>query len=190
MFRRIAEASGIPVTFAMAQMNSEPDDWRTILDYEADVQAHGINIVPQFPVRPVGAIISVDGSTNPFRHPPTYLAALAEPLPLDQRVARLRDLGLRSQVLAETMPHADGPVIGRFGAFELLFPQSGPIEYEPAREASIGSIAKRENRHPPAARETHAWLSHLLTAVDDASAGGHSHRSPVILAFHNSRGES
>jgi len=148
MFRRIAEASGIPVTFAMAQMNSEPDDWRTILDYAADAQAHGINIVPQFPVRPVGAIISVEGSTNPFRHSPAYLAALAEPLPLDQRVARLRDESLRSQVLAETMPHADGPVIGRFGAYELLFPQSGPIEYEPAREASIGSIAKRENRHP------------------------------------------
>jgi len=148
MFRRIAQASGIPVTFAVAQMNSEPEDWRTILDYAAEAQAQGVNIVPQFPLRPVGAIITVEGSSNPFRLSPGYVAALAENLPLEQRVARLRDEAMRAQVLAETMPHADGPVIGRFGAFELLFAQSGPIEYEPAREKSIGAIAKRESRHP------------------------------------------
>lgn len=148
MFRRIAKASGITVTFAVAQVNSDPDDWRRILDYAADAQADGISIVPQFPLRPVGAIISVEGSTNPFRFSPAYLAVLAETSPLNEKVARLREDPLRSQVLAETMPHADGPVIGRFGAFELLFAQSGPIEYEPGKDKSIGAVAQREGRHP------------------------------------------
>ena len=148
MFRRIAKASGVPLTFAVAQLNGSPDEWRDTLQYAADAQAEGINIVPQFPLRPVGAIITVEGSSNPFNFSSAYRELMNGEGTLQDKVARLREAGLREEVLGETMPHADGPVIGRFGKYELLFAQSGPIEYEPPREDFIGAVAIQEGRHP------------------------------------------
>jgi len=148
MFRRLAKTSGIPVTFAVSQMNGNPDDWRDILAYAADAQAEGVNIVPQFPLRPVGAIISIDGSSNPFHFSTVYLEVLAGEAPLEDKVAILRDPGMREKVLTETLPHEKGSVIGRFGGFERLFAQSGPLEYEPRREDSIGAEAQRSGLSP------------------------------------------
>jgi N-acyl-D-aspartate/D-glutamate deacylase len=148
MFRRIGEASGIPITFAVAQMNGDPEDWRETLQYAEDAQANGITIVPQFPLRPVGAIISIEGSSNPFRFSPTYVELVSDDAVLGDKVARLRDPAVREKVLAETMPHAERPVIGRFGRFERLFAQSGPLDYEPDQADSIGAVALRAGLPP------------------------------------------
>ena len=148
MFRRIAKASGLAFTFAVSQMNNAPDHWRETLHYASDAQADGINIVPQFPLRPVGAIISVEGSSNPFHLSPLYQSVLNGADSLSRKIAHLRDAAIREEVLAQTLPHAEGSTIGRFGGFERLFPQSGPIEYEPQRHQSIGAMAEREGRHP------------------------------------------
>lgn len=148
MFRRIGEASGITITFAVAQMNGDPEDWRETLRYAEDAHANGITIVPQFPLRPVGAIISIEGSSNPFRFSPAYVELVSDDAVLGDKVARLRDPAVREKVLAETMPHAEGPVIGRFGRFERLFAQSGPLDYEPDQADSIGAVAQRAGLPP------------------------------------------
>lgn len=148
MFRRIAAKTGLPLTFAISQMNSLPDEWRNTLDYAAQAQAEGINIVPQFPLRPVGAIISIESSSNPFHFSRTYRTEISGDEELDSKVVRLRDPSVREAVLAETLAKAEGSAVARFGGYERLFPQKGEIEYEPRREESIGAIAAQAGVHP------------------------------------------
>ena len=148
MFRRIAAASGLPLTFAISQMNSDTEEWRNSLAFASDAQAEGINIVLQFPLRPVGAIISIEASSNPFQFSDRYRDVLASDRDFPAKVAMLRDPAVREAVLEETMVHAQGSVIGRFGTYERLFAQSGEIDYEPGLEESIGVQAEAEGRHP------------------------------------------
>ena len=148
MFRRIAAASGLPLTFAISQMNSDTDEWRNSLAFASEAQSEGINIVLQFPLRPVGAIISIEASSNPFQFSDRYRGVLASDRDFPAKVAMLRDPAVREAVLEETMVHAQGSVIGRFGKYERLFAQSGEIDYEPGREESIGAQAVAEGRHP------------------------------------------
>jgi N-acyl-D-aspartate/D-glutamate deacylase len=148
MFRRVAQDASLTLTFAISQGNRDPEDWRGMLRQVEQAQNDGVNVVPQFPLRPVGAIITVEGSSNPFHLSPTYKGVLAETASLEAKVSRLREPVMRERVLAETMPHTSGSVVGRFGGFERLFAQSGGIDYEPRPEASIGARAAREGRHP------------------------------------------
>ncbi|HEX7741225.1 MAG TPA: amidohydrolase family protein, partial [Sphingobium sp.] len=148
MFRRIAGKTGLPLTFAIAQSNGAPDDWRATLRQVDDAQADGINIVPQFPLRPVGAILTIEGSSNPFQFSPTYKGIVATNDDAEIQVARLREPAVRSAVLNETIPHAEGTSIARFGGYERLFPQNGEINYEPNPMDSIGALARAEGRHP------------------------------------------
>lgn len=148
MFCRIAGATGLPLTFAIAQSNSDPENWRATLNEVEEAQAQGINIVPQFPLRPVGAILTIEGSSNPFHFSPTYKRILAENDDMAARLLRLRQPEIRETVLAETIPQSEGTSISRFGGYERLFPQTGEIEYEPRPESSIGARARADGQHP------------------------------------------
>jgi N-acyl-D-aspartate/D-glutamate deacylase len=147
MLRRVAEATGVTLTFGISQRNSDPEGWREILDLIDQAQADGVKVVGQVAPRPIGALISVEGTTNPFRLSPRYEAVIANGS-LAQKVARLRDPAMRETVLAEVAPHVPGPVIGRFGGFERLFAQDGALDYDPPAETSIGAQAVREGRAP------------------------------------------
>jgi N-acyl-D-aspartate/D-glutamate deacylase len=147
MVRRIMAKSGLPVSFGLLQRNSDPTGWRHLLDLIEDARAQGLPITGQVTPRPIGSIITVGGSTNPFRLSPTCNAILAEGS-LDTKVARLREPATRAKILEEVRPHSTGPVIGRFGGFERLFIQEGAIEYDPDRENSVARRAARVGQEP------------------------------------------
>jgi N-acyl-D-aspartate/D-glutamate deacylase len=81
---------------------------------------------------------------NPFRTRPTYIE-LAD-LPLEERVARMRDPETRKRILSEEdlvpMPAYIGMGLDRI--FEL----GDPPEYEPAPEASVAADARRHGADP------------------------------------------
>ena len=148
MVRRVAAASGLPLSFGLTQKNSDPEGWSRLLDLIADAQAAGVDIRGQFTPRPIGAMITVEGTSNPFNFSPTYKQLVASPGLMAAKLARLREPAVREAVMAEVRPHESGPVIGRFGGFERLFVQSGDTNYEPGIEDSLGRRAAREGRAP------------------------------------------
>jgi N-acyl-D-aspartate/D-glutamate deacylase len=148
MLRRVVRETGRPASFGITQKTSDPDGWRRILDLVEDARAEGLPISAQVAPRPVGSILTLQGSTNPFRMSPTF-KRLSE-RPLVQFVAALRDPDVRARVLQEVEPHRLGPVIGRFGGFERLFPQDGEIDYIPSPKTSLAHRAGREGRDPMA----------------------------------------
>jgi N-acyl-D-aspartate/D-glutamate deacylase len=144
---RLSAAIGRPVSFAMLQFDSQPNQWRELLDICEKTRADGANVVAQFAARPFGILAGHQTQANPFMNRPAY-AELAE-LPLPERVRRLRDPAVRARILGpERATEGDG-----FGAIldapEMLwkiYPLGDPPNYEPAREESIAGIAAREGR--------------------------------------------
>jgi N-acyl-D-aspartate/D-glutamate deacylase len=147
MLSRVVAKSGRPASFGITQRTSEPDSWRHMLGLIEGARAQGLPISAQVAPRPVGSILTLQGSTNPFRLSPAF-AALAE-RPLAELVAALRTPEVRARVLEEVAPYREGPVISRFGGLERVFPQeTGKVDYIPAPDQSVAHRARREGRDP------------------------------------------
>ena len=69
--------------------------WKDLLELSTQAAADGLPIRCVAPPRPIGALLGLTGSQNPFAGTRTY-RSIAH-LPLDQRVAAMRDPEIRAQ---------------------------------------------------------------------------------------------
>lgn len=149
MLRRLVQTTGCSCVFSLNQKHGKDSTvWRTLLELSDVAASEGLRIRPVTAPRPIGALFGLTGTQHPFSATPTY-KAIAH-LPLEQRLARMRDPQVRSRILSED-PYKDStfPLFERMGfdsMFEYMFPLGNPSNYEPARETSIASVARREER--------------------------------------------
>ncbi len=130
MVRGMAERSGRPLSVSVSQLNERPDDWRRMLELISRAQADGVALHAQVAPRPVGVIMSLESTFNPFIQNPV-VAELAG-RPLAERVARLRDPALRSRVV-------EG---GMIMDPQKLFRMGDVPDYEPPAHASLAALAE------------------------------------------------
>ncbi len=142
--RRINAASGLPMTISLLQRESRPQLWRQILDNIENANANGQKIIGQVMARPIGVMLGFEISQNPFLQRPSYLEVAG--LPLDQKIAALRDPARRARILAEETP--DAIARHRLNTWDKIFQLNDPVDYEPAPEASCGATAARLGRDP------------------------------------------
>ena len=96
--------------------------------------------------RPIGVLFGLEGTQNPFSGTATY-REIAH-LPLQQRVAQMRDPAMRRRILADD-PRAQSTfaLLTRLSN-DRVFRLGSPPDYAPARDQSVAAIAERENRPP------------------------------------------
>ncbi len=133
-----------PVTFALAQHNVEPTQWRRMLELCDEAADDGANLVPQVASRPTMLLLGHQ-TFHPFMYKPSY-RALAE-LPLDQRVRELRKNEVRRRLLEETPVDEDPLMFLVHNGLNKIFPLGDPPMYEPSPESSVSAIAEREGRN-------------------------------------------
>ena len=146
LYRRLSLETGRAITFTLAQVHANPDQWRRLLERVEAANAAGARLVPQVQGRPGGLLASWD-TFNPFMARPSC-RALAD-LPLDVRVAQLREPGVRAAILAEGSHDGPAMAIMRHSLHSAFPMQDGPV-FEPEPELSIAGRAKREGREPEA----------------------------------------
>jgi N-acyl-D-aspartate/D-glutamate deacylase len=146
MVRRIAERSGRPVVFSLTARHDRTEAWRELLALSDRAAEDGLSIRPVFPPRPIGILLGLSGSQNPFSGTDTD-RSIAH-LPLERRVAAMRDPAVRARILSEDrVAGSSFPLITRL-SFERMFPFGDPPDYTPPREASLAAVAAREGRAP------------------------------------------
>ncbi|MEY2397735.1 MAG: hypothetical protein QOJ00_909 [Actinomycetota bacterium] len=138
--RAMAESSGRPISISLAQNSVFPDQWRDLLSRLAEGNAAGLKMTGQVAPRPVGLVLGLQASMNPFLGNPAYMEIAS--LPLDERVRAMRDDGRRAAILAAAEGHN-----GVFG-YDRIFELGDPPDYEPKAENSIAARAAREGRAP------------------------------------------
>jgi len=146
---KLSAEIGRPVTFALTQHDVDKDQWRRVLELCDAAAAGGSVLRPQVASRP-GTLLIGHQTFHPFSFRPSY-RAIAE-LPLEQRVAHLRDPELRARILSEKSEGVDPRVAVVTSLIEnglhKIFPLGDPPDYEPPPEASIRAVAERSGRDP------------------------------------------
>ena len=147
MVRRLVSASGRPLSFTLSQRHNDPDGWIEALSLLERAQADGLPIKAQVAPRPAGVLMGLQGSQNPFSDHPSF-HAIAH-LPLEDKLAALRDAGFRQRLLSEA-----STVDARLAAsrplqqFDYMFPFDELPDYEPDRHDSVAAIARRRGCSP------------------------------------------
>jgi N-acyl-D-aspartate/D-glutamate deacylase len=144
MFERIVAASGRPMSLSLAQRHRSPDGWRRLLGRIAAADRAGLPMCAQIAPRPIGVLLGLQSSRNPFSNCPAYREIADQPLA--QRLAVMRNPGFRQRLLAEESASKPPATAGSMGAFDWMFDWSGAPDYEPPRERSVAMIAAAQNR--------------------------------------------
>src|SRR5882757_4425203 len=136
MMLRVAENTQCPVSFAITQNDKAPRRWRQTLDTIAEASARGLSITAQIAARPVGLMLGLELSRNPFQTHPSY-RAIAN-LPLAERLARLHQPEVRAAILKETPTTTDDPLFFRPN-YDKMYLLGDPPDYEQPPENTLGS---------------------------------------------------
>jgi N-acyl-D-aspartate/D-glutamate deacylase len=146
MLVEIAERTGRPVSFSLAQSDHRPGQWRELLRRTESAASRGLLLRAQVFTRPIGLVMGLDTTLNPLQGRPSYEAVSR--LPRGERLRRLSDADLRARILSEEPEHQP-PFFAMFGQrWERYFPMNDPPDYEPKPEASILAMARRLNHDP------------------------------------------
>ncbi len=147
-----AAAPGHKTSLSLSQRDLEPGQWRRILDRVDAAVAQGLDLRVQVAPRGIGVLLGLEATFHPFIGFPSY-KKIAH-LPIDARVAALRDPAFRAQMLTESNDKVGGdgssipPLADRMLAmldqlaFKLFRLGERP-NYEPAMADSIGMAARR-----------------------------------------------
>lgn len=149
----VATDAGLPVTFTLTTGNSGDPIWPGAVDLIEKFNAAGGNITAQVFARPIGLVIGLELTANPFVLYPSY-QEIAD-LPLEQRVAEMRKPEVRERILADK-PGEGHPFMYFAQAWEWIFPMTDPANYEPSREESI--LARASARGVTPAEEAYDRL--------------------------------
>jgi N-acyl-D-aspartate/D-glutamate deacylase len=150
---RLAKETGRPVWFLLTDRPTDPQRWRRIMAGVHQARAVGVSVTAQVAGRPVGVILGIATSLNPFAVRERYKPF--ESLPLGERLARLRDPAVRHSILDDRPSPAllsrFGPLVQfAAGQWDRMYVMGDPPDYEPQAETSVAAIAAREGRSPDA----------------------------------------
>ncbi|MEI9987167.1 MAG: hypothetical protein WDN69_30875 [Aliidongia sp.] len=142
MIRRLAEASGRPLSLSLAQAHRAPDGWRGLLQRIDDAAADGVQIRGQVAPRAIGLLLGLQASLNPFSGLPSYKAIAGESF--EARLAALRDAGFRRRLLAEADQATTADPRNRMLNFKMMFRLGEPVNYEPPEDDALAHLAARQ----------------------------------------------
>ena len=146
MVRRMLEACGRPLVFSINQRHDRTEAWKDLLDLSTQAVKDGFNVRCVAPPRPIGALLGLTGSQNPFAGTRTY-QTIAH-LPVAERVAAMRNPEIRAKILADDPAEFNTWSLLIRTSFERMFRFTDPLNYTPAREDSVAAIAARQGRTP------------------------------------------
>ena len=146
MVRRVMEACGRPLVFSLNQRHDRTTAWMDLLELSTQAAKDGLPVRCVVPPRPIGALLGLTGSQNPFAGTRTY-HSIAH-LPVAERVKAMRDPEVRRKITTEDPTEFNTwSLLVRVG-YERMFRFTDPLNYTPSREDSITAIAAREGRTP------------------------------------------
>jgi N-acyl-D-amino-acid deacylase len=142
----VAEDVGLPVTFTLAIGNAGDPFYVEALNMVEKANAAGGEISAQIFPRPIGLVIGLELTGNPFVLYPSY-GEIAH-LPLAERVAEMRKPEVRQRILADKPTNTGHPLMFMAQAWDWMFPLGDPPNYEPAKSESIGARARARGVSP------------------------------------------
>ena len=187
-----ATDTGLPVTFTLLVLNAGDPLWQDAITMVEKANGAGADITAQVFPRPIGLMIGLELTANPFVLYPSYQEIAR--LPLAERVARMRKPEVRARILADKPGGAPAnPLVYMAQAWEWMFPLDDRADYEPDRSNSIVARAKARGVSPMEEAydrllddDGHAMLLGAMANFENNSldtVGGLMRRDDVVLGL-------
>jgi N-acyl-D-aspartate/D-glutamate deacylase len=144
-----AQDHRLPVTFTLATGNSGDPIWPdaiTMIEKFNSVATPDSTITAQMFPRPIGLVIGLELTGNPFVFYPSY-QEIAH-LPLAERVAEMRRPERRTRILADKPADGGHPLLYLAQAWDWIFPLTDEPDYEPDASTSIAARARARGVSP------------------------------------------
>jgi N-acyl-D-aspartate/D-glutamate deacylase len=144
--QRLSKEIERPVSFAMLQFDSAPNQWRELVEICQKSAEDGADVLAQFAPRPFGILTGHQTEANQFLGRPAYIEI--KDLPLPERVKRMKDPDVRARILGPERDDSTGfgTMLDNPEMLKKIFPLGDPPDYEPGPEQSIWAIAQREGK--------------------------------------------
>jgi N-acyl-D-aspartate/D-glutamate deacylase len=139
LFRSMAEASGRPLSFSLADVRGHR--WRRQLELLEEANADGVRMRGQAAARAIGILLGLQCTLHPFLGNPVHQELAA--LPVAEQARRMADPDVKRRLLE--VARTDG---GMLRGFDRMFELGDPPDYEPDPSTSIAARAEREGREP------------------------------------------
>jgi N-acyl-D-amino-acid deacylase len=164
-----------PLSFALIQVDADPNLWREQLDISAAAHAAGSQLYPQIAARPFGMLLGFPGHHG-FTHRPTYRKLKAECSP-EEMAHRLAEPAVKAAILSEDDLPIDPSLLfdGMFmlvkHSLDRIYHLGDPPDYEPTPDCTVAAIARERGEDP---------MHTLYDLMLEADAG-----SMLMLPFFN-----
>ncbi|MDW3180338.1 MAG: amidohydrolase family protein [Acidimicrobiia bacterium] len=133
--REVARRTGKPAVFNFNIPDTHPELYRDVLAKLDEAEADGIEVYGQVAGRPVGVLMSWDGTINPFMGRPTFEALRSLDAPA--RRTQLNKPELRRLLLAEASTDERSLVQYISTSFDRMWLFEDEADYEPEPELSL-----------------------------------------------------
>ena len=148
LLRRMVAESGRPLSVSLVQFPQDAERHRQVLGMLERAWADGLPIRAQVAARPVGMLLGLANTLNPFMTNPVW-RRFAD-LTADEQAARMSEPAVRAEILAAQTRDKD---LGRLGGtmihrYELMYELTDPPNYEPSPADSIAARAARAGGDP------------------------------------------
>lgn len=143
--RRLSAEVECPVTFALLEVQAQPDLWREMMEESQRALDDGAQVYPQVAARPFGLLVGLQ-THHIFVKRPSYIAIAH--LPIEERVAKMRDPKVKAAILSEDDLPPDPAVLfdtmGAMIAGQLsnTYVLGDPPNYEPDESHTVTALAK------------------------------------------------
>ena len=138
LLRDAAELSGRPLSALIVQMDAWPERWRETLASIGAANADGIAANGQVGCRPIGVLLGLEATVNPFGGHPAYRRVAHLPTP--ERAALLRhDRALRRELIEDRPDNGYTRWIDY--ALGRTYEFGDNLDYEPHPDTSVASRA-------------------------------------------------
>jgi len=141
MLRRLVELSGRPLSFTLLDLSLYPGRWQTLLREVERAHRDGLPIRGQVAARPVAVLYGLELSFHPFSTCPSYREV--EGLPLEAKLAKLRDPALKAKLLVEQPTYRNPQMLAFMRSVSNMFVLGDPPDYTPPAEQRLDARAAR-----------------------------------------------
>ncbi len=139
VLRRIAETTNIPIVFTCNQRHDRTDYWNDLMRYARDANKANLSIRPVIAPRPIGILLGLNGSQNPFSGTPSY-KKIAD-LSLKERIKIMKQSIIKNKILSEDpIKDSQFPLINRI-SYNQMYEFGTDANYAPKENESLEARA-------------------------------------------------
>ena len=142
VLRKIAKSTNIPIVFTCNQRHDRTEYWKDLMRLAREAKNDNLSIRPVVAPRPIGILLGLNGSQNPFSGTPTY-KKIAH-LSLKERVNIMKGEKIRNNILDED-PIKDSkfPLINRI-SYKQMYEFGREANYSPDKNESLAIRSIKE----------------------------------------------